>query len=213
MLRFSLFGIPIVVQPWFWATLAFLGGALDIGKPGVSVLNIILFVLAAFISVLVHELGHALTGKAFGAYPSIVLQAFGGYATFGGKHFSRGQDLLVTAAGPAIQIVLGAIFYGISRFFPPPTPALHSFVWALIIVSIVWAIINLLPVLPLDGGRLMAALLGPSRQILTHKISIGVALAAALGLLVASNFSSFLFPIFLLMMAHQNWQALQYYRR
>ena len=77
MIHFSLFRIPIQVQPFFWITLALIGGALRADSPE-RILFTALFVLAGFISVLVHELGHALTARRFGAYPEIVLQAFGG---------------------------------------------------------------------------------------------------------------------------------------
>ena len=60
----------------------------------------VLFVLAAFLSVMVHELGHALAGKKFGAYPSIYLHGFGGVTTLPGAYFSRNQSMWVSFAGP-----------------------------------------------------------------------------------------------------------------
>jgi hypothetical protein len=63
---------------------------------------LVLFVLAGFISVLIHELGHALTGRLFKAQTAITLHAFGGFAVFPSARFTRWQDFLVTAAGPAV---------------------------------------------------------------------------------------------------------------
>ena len=107
MVRFRLFGIPITVLPWFWITLALIGaGSLSSAD---DLFRLLLFILAGFFSVLVHELGHGLTIKKFGAPTEIVLQAFGGFATYPRDRFNRKQDFLVTAAGPAIQLVLGGI--------------------------------------------------------------------------------------------------------
>lgn len=209
MVRFSLFRIPVEIQPWFWLTLALLGGIGD-ATTEVGLLKLLLFVLAGFISVLVHELGHALTGRHFGAQTAITLHAFGGYATFPAGRFTRGQDFLVTAAGPAIQLVLGGIFLALGIFGPEFTPLGTLFIDYLTWISIIWAIINLIPVIPLDGGRLMSSILGPRRIELTLQISIFVGIVAA-GLLVMFT-KSFLFPIFLGFMVYQNWQELQHRR-
>lgn len=210
MVRFTLFGIPVEIQPWFWLTLALIGGINGASSPA-GLMMLLLFVLAGFISVLVHELGHALTGRHFGAETAITLHAFGGYATFPVGRFTRGQDFLVTAAGPAIQIALGGIFLAIWKFGPPFSPMGTHFIKALIGISIYWAILNLIPVIPLDGGRLMGSILGPRKLDLTLKISMVVAIAGAA--LLFKFTGSFLFPIFLGMMAFQNWQELQHRRR
>ena len=83
MIRFSLFGIPVAIEPFFWITLVILGGASGADNAA-EILNIGLFVIAGFISILVHELGHALTARSFGAHSRITLQAFGGYAAYTG---------------------------------------------------------------------------------------------------------------------------------
>lgn len=208
MLRFSLFGIPVVIQPWFWITLALIGGALGAHSSD-AIMRVMLFVLAGFVSILVHELGHALTGKAFGAPTQITLMAFGGFASFPANAFTRTQDFLVTAAGPAIQLLLAGLVFGLSLFIELPNAAAAYFVTVLIGISIFWALLNLVPVIPLDGGRLMAALLGPARRLQALKISMIAAIIIA-----ALMFRySILFPILLGLMAYQNWQELQHYRR
>ena len=78
-------GFPVGVHWWFWLTMFLLGG----GASGAPAQIWVLFVLAAFLSVMVHELGHALAGKKFGAYPSIYLHGFGGVTTLPGAYFSR----------------------------------------------------------------------------------------------------------------------------
>lgn len=206
MIRFTLFGIPVEIQPWFWVTLAFFGGALRASKPE-QILAVLLFVLAGFISILVHEFGHALTGRRHSRSTSITLHAFGGYATFPGARLTRGQDLLVTAAGPAIQIALGGLAFLVLKYAPLPSPMVKLFVANLALVSIFWAILNLIPVIPLDGGRLMAATLGPRNHEKSLRISMVVAVAAAA--LVFYFLKSFIFPLFLGMMALENWKELK----
>lgn len=206
MIRFSLFGIPIEVQPFFWLTLVVLGGALQADSAR-EILHIGLFVIAGFTSIMVHELGHALTARAYGASTRIVLQAFGGYAAYTGVRMSRLQSFLVTAAGPAIQILLGLLVMLVLRLSPSLSGDGRYFFSILMFISFAWAILNLLPVLPLDGGQMLNAALGPQRIKITLWISIIVAVSVAIGLLVQTH--SFLFPIFLGMFAWQAFQALK----
>jgi Zn-dependent protease len=206
MIRFSIFGIPVQVHPFFWITLAIIGGALGANSPE-ALLRLGLFLLAGFISLLVHELGHALTARKFGARSEIVLQAFGGYAAYSGVRLTRPQSFAVTAAGPAVQIVLGFALLQILPFLPDMNPNMRYFLTILVWVSLVWAILNLLPVLPLDGGQMLNSILGPQRIRITLWTSILVAVAA--GLLALLLTRSILLPVFMGMFAWQAWQALR----
>lgn len=210
MVQFSLFGIPVQVQPWFWLTLALLGGINDAGTPE-GLLKLLLFVLAGFISIMVHELGHALTGRHFGAPAAITLHAFGGAASFPAGRFTRSQNFLVTAAGPAIQLVLAGIFFAILKSGTSFTPMGLVFIQAMTVISFVWAVLNLIPVIPLDGGHMMASILGPRKLTLTLKISMIVGIATS-ALLLYFNIG-LIFPILLGFMAYQNWQQLQHRRQ
>jgi Zn-dependent protease len=206
MIRFSIFGIPVRVHPFFWLTLAIIGGALGADSPE-AMFRILLFLLAGFISILVHELGHALTARKFGARSEIVLQAFGGYAAYSGVRMTRPQSFMITAAGPAVQIVLGlAVLLAIPGLRDLNQNALY-FLVVLYWISLVWAVLNLLPVLPLDGGQMLNAILGPERIKTTLWVSIIVAVAA--GLLLYLFFKSILALIFMGMFAWQAWQALR----
>jgi len=206
MVSFSLFGISVQIHPWFWITLAMIGGGGSANSQA-GLLRLALFVLAGLVSILVHELGHALTGRAFGARSEITLQAFGGLATFAGARFTRAQHFLVTAAGPAAQLLLAAAIY----LSIPDLPMLISpagYFWRVLsYISIVWALINLLPVLPLDGGQMLSALLGPARLKLTLWITIFTASTAAL--LIYQNTGSLMFPLFLCLFVWQAWQTLK----
>jgi stage IV sporulation protein FB len=206
MIRFSLFGIPVEVQFFFWLSLAILGGALS-ADSSQAILSVGIFILAGFVSIMVHELGHALTAKKFGAYVSITLQAFGGYASYSGVRMSRVQSFLITAAGPAIQIALGIVTLLILLRLPQTGSIGEDFLKELTFISFFWAILNLIPVIPLDGGRLLETTLGPARIKITLWISIitsGVA-----GYLIYRRTGSLLFPIFL---AQFGWQSFQQLR-
>ncbi len=201
MIRFSLFGIPVEVQPFFWVTLVIIGGALQ-ADTAADVFRILLFIIAGFISILVHEMGHALTARSFGAHSRITLQAFGGYAAYSGVRLDRLRSFLVTAAGPTIQIILGLAVFVLLPFAAEMNRDGRFFLERLVIVSFVWAILNLLPVLPLDGGQMLNAALGPARIKLTLWITILVAIAVGLAMFMKTG--SIIFPIFLGMFA---WQA------
>jgi Zn-dependent protease len=207
MIRFSIFRIPVEVQPFFWVTLVIIGGALR-ADSSAEIFRILLFVIAGFVSILIHELGHALSARAYGAHSRITLQAFGGYAAFTGVRLNRRQSFLVTAAGPAIQIVLGLLVMGLFRMLPEQMNQNGAyFLGTLMLISFFWAILNLLPVIPLDGGQMLNALLGPERIKITLWISIIVAVTA--GLLMYYLTGSILFPIFLAMFAWQAFKALK----
>lgn len=206
MIQFTLFNIPIRVQPWFWVTMALLGG---IGADTKSeIFQLLLFILAGFISILVHELGHALTAKSFGKQVEIVLQAFGGYAAYhGGGRLSRFQSFLITAAGPAIQILLGALVLILLMQVEALSPNGKYFFKRLCAISFIWAVLNLIPVLPLDGGRIMETILGPARIRLTLQISISIAVMIVILSLVFKI--GLILPVFMAFMAFENYKALK----
>ncbi len=206
MVRFSVFGIPVEIHPWFWLTLAIIGGALGANSAD-AFLAMCIFVVAGGVSILVHELGHALTVRAFGAPTRIVLQAFGGYATYPGGLFGRGRQFVISAAGPVVQLMLGAAAWGVLVFVRFPTKSSALLFEDLLLVSVFWAVLNLIPVIPLDGGQMLAAALGPRRHKLALQISLVTAVigAVAVGLL----FRSILFPVFMLMFAWQNYKQIR----
>ena len=206
MVRFSIFGIPVLVQPFFWITLIIIGGALDANSAS-AILQIGLFVLAGFISILVHELGHALMARRFGAYSEITLQAFGGFAAYSGVRLTRPQIFAVTAAGPAVQILLGLALLFALPHLPQMNPNGAYFLITLMGISLFWAVLNLLPILPLDGGQMLNATLGPDRIKVTLWVTIIVAILV--GLVMFQRTQSILFPIFLGMFAWQAFQALR----
>ncbi len=178
MFRFTLFKIPVTAHGFFFLLTAFLGGGLHANSPS-EWHHVLIFMAAAFVSIIAHELGHALTGLHFGA-PSvqISLHGMGGAASFPGAHFSRKSRILMTAAGPGASIVLAGVFIVLSLFVididratTSLPPLLAAFIRTLIRINLFWSFINLCPVLPMDGGQILRDLLGPNRIKTTCIIS------------------------------------------
>lgn len=208
MIEFKLFGIPVRVEPLFWLTIAILGGGLS-AKSSEGLLLVALFVLAAFVSVLIHEMGHAMMIRKFGLPTEITLTTLGGYATYPAGVLSRKKSFLVTAAGPAIQIAFGIGVFFLARNISLESTQLDSFVTYLVWVSIIWAVFNCLPIYPLDGGQMLAAVLGPRRAKGLH--ITGMICAALVGLYALT--SGFMFMgLFMAMFTWQNYQMLQQHR-
>ena len=205
MLDFRFFGIPVVVQPFHWVILGVLG-FLNINPTGRSgLIAVALFMLAGFISILIHEMGHALTGRRFGARPEVVLHGMGGVAMFPGGRFTRMQSFLVTAAGPGIQLILAGLAYAVLVSGVLPDTQITNFFFYLYLVSLFWAVFNCVPVFPLDGGQMLAAILGERRAVLTYQIGMGAAILVGIwGLMVGFIFVAF----FMGYMAYQNYQMM-----
>lgn len=136
-----------------------------------------------FVAVLVHELGHALVGKAFGLTPQIELHGLGGATSWASppeKPLGSGRNILVSLAGP----FAGFAFYGIAILlsrvaFDPKHPIAELVMFWIKLACVGWGIANLVPMMPLDGGNVMRAVLDLLTKGRGEKparvISIGVA--------------------------------------
>src|SRR5690606_33398070 len=104
-----------------------------------------------------------LAGRKYGARPEIKLHGLGGVAIMHNGYFSRGQSILVSAAGPLASLALGGLVWLIDRAYPVEdfyaVTAVRNFLW----VNFFWTAVNLLPILPLDGGQIIRDVLGPRR--------------------------------------------------
>jgi Zn-dependent protease/CBS domain-containing protein len=116
-------------------------------------------VLLFFASLLAHELGHALQAQREGvAIDGITLWVFGGVARFSGMFPSAGAELRIALAGPAVTLVLAAGFLACAATLSPPA-AIDGVISWLGTVNGVLLAFNMLPALPLDGGRVLRAVL------------------------------------------------------
>jgi stage IV sporulation protein FB len=150
-LSFRLGKIPIRIHPSFLVVAVVFGGLYG------DLRVLAAWVAIVFGSVMVHELGHATVGLAFGLAPSIELHGMGGTTSWSsGAALSVAKRIAISVAGPGAGFVVAAIVrYAIGPSAFPPT-ALGAFVYEnLLFVNFGWGVVNLLPMLPLDGGNVM----------------------------------------------------------
>jgi stage IV sporulation protein FB len=202
---FTLRGIPVFASPfYFLLLLVFARGDLMRG---------IIWGICITLSLLTHELGHAFVARYLRHDPSIMLHGFGGLTS----RSRTGRDVeeaTIIAMGPAAGLALGLLVYGAWQLLMMTgiaTQVAASVVYALLYPCIVWNLLNLVPLWPLDGGQLFR--LGLMRWVsarqatrITHIVALvllaGVALYA---LRVGSTYTLLL----LALLAFQNVQALR----
>ncbi|MBN8614758.1 MAG: site-2 protease family protein [Deltaproteobacteria bacterium] len=206
--HFHFFGVPVYVEPLHFIVSAIFG-FLQYGlAPSAAV-----WVLLVFIGVLLHELGHALVGRRFGQDPFVILSGWGGLTTWlAPRAFSPGQQVIVSFAGPAVGLALGGgvwLWYTYSPVVMPPivTNGVRDFIW----VNFGWAIFNLLPIFPLDGGQISKAtlekLFGIRGMRWSHLISVVLAVAlVAVALPLRAIFMMLMFGQ-LAMLNWTHWRA------
>lgn len=240
-LHFSVLGFPVRVHPLFWLLGLILG--FDTQRPIV----VLIAICVAFVSILVHELGHALMMRRFGRESHIVLYLMGGLAIEGngssfGSFRARGsrstyEQVQISAAGPGAGFVLAGIVVGIlfamgghieqgtigglipfpvAEFSEDPAAAADKFNLMvmfnlLLTFNILWGVLNLLPVFPLDGGQIAQAVMvakdpwGGLRNSLMLSVVTG-AIVAVVGALVLQNL---MMAMLFGSMAYSSYVALQ----
>jgi Zn-dependent protease len=232
-LNFRLFGFRVRVHPLFWLGAVLLGAStLDLGLQ-----YLLIWVAVVFVSILVHELGHALAFRRFGTDAHIILWMFGGLAVPYSGVAGRGRRIAVALAGPAAGFVLCGLVYATNQATDWASgngiPVAYLYL-SLIFVNLYWGIFNLLPVFPLDGGQVSRELCEgkwPGRGVVTSlKISVGVAATVAVYCLLCEvdarsrngvlDFLPWWFPrgsvftaILFGLLAYQSYQMLQFHGR
>ncbi|MBO3752307.1 site-2 protease family protein [Streptosporangiaceae bacterium NEAU-GS5] len=160
------FGIPVYVSPsWLivavfiaWTTQPTFAALLpdfgEVATYGVAVL----FAVLLYASVLLHELAHCVVALRFG-YPvrRIVLYMLGGVSEIEKEPDTPGREFLVAAAGPAVSLGLGGVCALLYAYAVPPDGLVTALVWQLTYANLIVGVFNLVPGLPLDGGRLLRA--------------------------------------------------------
>lgn len=125
------------------------------------------FVMTIFVCVVLHELGHALTAKRYGVNTKMItLLPIGGVASLERIPENPKQELMIAVAGPAVNVVIALVLWLIlppmrempdEEFFSRITPA--NFLYLLFFVNLMLVIFNAIPAFPMDGGRVLRALL------------------------------------------------------
>lgn len=228
------FWVVAAILGWGWSGgLNQLAGFVGMDSPGAPVL-LLIWISVVFVSILVHELGHSVAMSYYGTDSRIVLYHFGGLAipdSFGSwnaarrRHIGNVEQIVISAAGPVFQLLLALLAWAIGWALGvrmellgnligpeafPGSVALYGIFSALIFVNVFWAVLNLAPILPLDGGQIMRHALmmtniqDPTRT--AHYISIGTGiLVGILFMQMGQPFAGIMFFMF----AASNWQATQ----
>jgi Zn-dependent protease/CBS domain-containing protein len=217
-LPFRLFGIPVKLDlsfllilpilawliasqiPAYAILLRRLGVMLQPGELQTGLTPYLLGLSAAlglFISVLIHEVGHALTAKLYGVHTKeITLWFLGGVAQFDEMPRQRGAEAVVAIAGPITSLLIAALTFALFRQVSASGPL---FVLTyLTITNVALAIFNMLPALPLDGGRVLRSLLALKFDYATatkYSVNISQIIAILLGLFGLVNFQIFTMAI------------------
>ncbi len=115
--------------------------------------------LLFFASVLIHELAHSLVARSRGIpIQGITLWIFGGVSSFEGEPTTAPSEAWIALVGPLASLVLAAIFYGLAVVVNPLTPLGEAFGY-LALANLILGIFNILPAFPLDGGRVLHAVI------------------------------------------------------
>ncbi len=200
-LRFNVLGIPVRVHPLFWLIALILGASGD-------VLLIPIWILVIFISILIHEVGHALAFRRYGQRSSIILHFAGGLtvpeqvswgSSLANVALTPNQQIFISLAGPGAGFLLaGLVIAGVVGIggailstrllglIPLPLTAILPFsnrvisalVTMLLWVNIFWGLINLMPVYPLDGGNVSRNILIQSNPMDGVRRSLWVSVIA-----------------------------------
>jgi len=155
-------GIPFIVSPYWFLVAALLiylyANTLDtsVGPTHVRYLVSAAFVVLLYASVLVHELSHCVVARAFKLrVRRVLLYPLGGFSEIEEEPPTPSQEFLVSAAGPAISLVLAGGAYLLTKAVPDGVPNL--IIDQLFRANLLVGLFNLLPGLPLDGGRIFRA--------------------------------------------------------
>lgn len=191
-LKFGLFGVPVRLDPSFFIIVGLFASQRLDGPSGWQ--GFASWIVAVFLSLLVHEFGHAVAFRRFELQPSITLYSMGGLTSAQGR-LTWGRSLVTSLSGPFAGLAFGGIVYTLGQSGAWPTSSIFTFLLYddLLYVNILWGLVNLLPLHPLDGGQSLEAALhlmkvkGVARKVAV--ISIVVAGAGVLyGLYVSQIF-------------------------
>jgi Zn-dependent protease/CBS domain-containing protein len=159
-------GIPIRVHATFLIFLVFVFLALARGQGSAAAIETVGFFLALFACVVLHELGHALTARRFGVRTrDITLLPIGGVARLERIPEKPSQEIAVALAGPAVNFLIAAVLLtillagGASRLLEDPAALQKNFLARLLAYNVFLALFNLIPAFPMDGGRVLRAVL------------------------------------------------------
>lgn len=227
MVRFSLFGVSVSIQPAVLLMLSILGWVFAAESAPLG-LSVSLFAVVGFICLLSHEMGHAIVGRMLGGgTPRVVISWLGGDCCNADGVFTRMQGVIMTAAGPLCTLIEAGVallllcavcgnmqdglylaqqaIYGNvpSAYLEVYSPAHLLFAAYMVQIGFWWTVLNLLPIFPLDGGQMMHGLMESPRRM--HMISLFV---ASFGIVFCVALGFWFMVIFLGFLAYLNYRCL-----
>lgn len=205
-LYFRFLNIPVQIHPTFWLLILFFTGFyLD-----PSIESMIVGVVFAF-SLLVHEFGHALTARCFGAQPTIKLWALGGEAQYNGRGITPFQNFIIVLNGPLFECLLIVVSYALLELdFVHNQYYLLYFLTVTMRLNILWCLLNLIPLQPLDGGQLTLYVLEKLFGDRGYKISLYIGLFCSVILIPYLFYEGlYFFGTLLFLYGMQNLQLLR----
>lgn len=205
-MSFTFLNIPVQIRPVYWISLLFFTDLYQ----DFSIESVILgFIM--FVSILLHEYGHALTAAYFGARPSITLDAFWGKAEYNNYGISRKQEFFITLNGPLFESLLIAIsYYLLETGVFDSNYYIYFTLYMTMHVNILWCLLNLIPVEPLDGGHLLRYFLEEKFDDKGYKISLIIGLMMTIVIVPFLYYEGFFFfATLLLTFGFQNFQSLR----
>lgn len=207
--RFRLFGFPVQVHFSFLLIAVFLGLGIR------NIFLLILWVAIVFVSILIHELGHAVVSQAYGRSPSIQLLWSGGL-TISARNslLPYPKEIFISFAGPLAGFITGGIIFGLLQLLGPVTNSYVSFIVSqLLWVNIGWGLFNLIPIFPLDGGNIMFNfyhwLRHPYDDRTPYKISIAFGVLAIIAILITLGAGGLYIALLFGLLTYQNYLALR----
>ncbi len=195
--------IPLTISPFFFVTAALIGWFYSRSFTGT-----LIWIGIIFISILVHEFGHALAALGFGCSPRIELVAFGGLTHPRGPKLSLWKEFIVVLNGPLFGFLLFLLATFLLQFQAFRTPSVGPIVRAFQMINLFWTIVNLLPVMPLDGGQLLRIIFEGILGVKGVKLSLFLSALIAIGISLFFFFKGgFLIGALFFLFAFQNFDA------
>lgn len=229
-LRFSLLGVPVRIHPFFWLVGLLLGLRGDLTH--VKIEELLIWIAVLFVSILVHEFGHAAAVIFYRDRPWIILYGFGGLCCHHPSRHDPWRQIVISFAGPAAGFLLlgfvlsairaaehqvGTVQLGLVPypvFEPFESANLNFLIVQLIWINFFWGLINLLPIYPLDGGQIAreAFLLSDAGRGVERSLWLSVIAAAGVAVFGVVVLNEIFIALFFGYLAYNSWTILQRYR-
>lgn len=195
--------IPVRISGGFWIVAALIGYIQSF-----SLWGTLMWMVIVVGSVLFHEMGHAYMAKAFNQRPIIALVPFGGVTSFQGDNkLNFKKQFLIVLNGPIFGFLLFVGAFLLRKTGVITNPFLQSFFFSVQVANLFWTIINLLPVLPMDGGQLLRIGLEASFGIKGFRAALFISMIlAGIASFAAFAFVNFLVGAILFMFAFQSFE-------